>query len=568
MKKIITSTLLVAFGALLSYGSNIYLSQHTDHGAMAEKSKKPLYWVAPMDPNFKRDKPGKSPMGMDLVPVYEESGSNSQLGDVKVNSTLQSNFAIQTAVVTEGAIVKTVNTVANVEFNDDLISHIHPRVAGWIQNLEANSLGMEIKKGDRLFTFYSPDLLAAEQDYLTALRSGQRKVISAAKQRLTLMGISESEFSRLTKTKEASDNIPVYSDVDGIVSELNVREGMYINPGMDVMTIAGLSSIWLEGQLFEKQALWVKKGQEVEITFDSNPGQQFTGTVDFVDPFLDPKSRTVAVRVILDNTNNQFKPGMFANITIDAGESEKGLLIPREALIKRQNQNHVIVQTDDEHFQSMAVKSGIGDDSHVLILDGLNKGEKVVTSGQFLIDSESNIDASRLRMEGMSMAMKHDNTSENGAKTASTHGFLSAVDTDFNSLTIKHDPIPQWKWPTMTMDFELAPPLMINAVKVNQDIDFTIKRDSSENLLITQYKQAGMDYAVASGEIKGIDTDFNSLTIVHQPVAAWQWPAMTMDFELGPNLNIKDFAIGQSITFAIRRDKEMNLVITAIKTKE
>ncbi|GLS84103.1 efflux RND transporter periplasmic adaptor subunit [Paraferrimonas haliotis] len=477
-------SLVLAVGAAIGYGASIYICKPLTSALSSEKAasadsveNKPLYWVAPMDPSYKRDKPGKSPMGMDLVPVYgDKSASENGQGDVTVNSALQNNFGVKTETVTQGQIPLTIATMGNVNFNQDLVEHVHPRASGWIEQLNAKAEGQWVNKGDVLYSYYSPDLLTAQQELLTALRSANKRIIAAAKERLTLLGFSEKQLKQLLHSNRAKSVVEVYAKQSGIISKLNVRQGMYLTPATDVLTISGLDSVWIDSQVFEQQADWVDVGQTANITFDGLAGQQFTGKVDFVYPYLNPKSRTVSVRVVLDNLDHQFKPGMFANMTIDAGTTKTGFIIPRQALIKTAQGSHLVLKTDDNHFQSVAVSTGLGNADQVLVLDGLNEGDQLVVSGQFLIDSESNIDASRLRIQSPQKPMPNQ---------VHVDAVVKGVDVDFNSVTLEHQAIDQWKWPSMVMDFDVADDINLNALKEGQAINVTLERDADNNVLLT-----------------------------------------------------------------------------------
>ncbi|MBR9728307.1 efflux RND transporter periplasmic adaptor subunit [Shewanella intestini] len=366
-----------------------------------------LYWVAPMDPKYKRDKPGKSPMGMALVPVYADNDTASiqqHQGDVKIAARFQNAFALQTQIVKQGQLELQVNTFGNIDFNANLISRIHPRVAGWIENLQANAVGDNVTQGQVLFSLYSPDLLSAQQEFVSSLNLQQPTMITAAKQKLHLMGMAASQITQLAKTRQPQIKVKMLAAQTGVIAKLNIRNGMYIKPDTDLLTISGLDTVWVDAEVYSQQSALVKQQQNVTVTVDSLSNSTFTNQfpakVSYVYPFLNPQTRTLKVRIEIPNPKHILKPGMFANIHIHAGKSATGIIVPRAALIKRVGAQHVILQTDPQHFQSVAVNVVAANNKQVVVSNGINSGDTLVTSGQFLIDSESNLDAGRLRTQG------------------------------------------------------------------------------------------------------------------------------------------------------------------------
>ncbi|MEW5007640.1 MAG: efflux RND transporter periplasmic adaptor subunit [Cycloclasticus sp.] len=363
--------------------------------AAHNEEKEVLYWVAPMDPNFKRDAPGKSPMGMELVPVYQPHGTGQQLS---ISPEVQQNFSVRLAKVERSRLWRGINTVGYVDYNEARVSHIHLRTSGWIEHLATHSVGERFKKGDTLLTLYSPELVNAQQEYVQALRSGKRQLISSSGVRLAALGLTEPQIKQLRKTRKVLQAVPIYAQQDGVVSELSVRHGMYVTPANKVMSLADLSSVWLLVDVFEKQANWVTLGDVAEVSLSYQPGKIWRGRVNYIYPSLDKTTRSLKVRLVFDNPDELLKPNMFAKVKILSGAKNDILVIPTEALIRTGTQQRVIVAQAAGKFEARSVSSGIESGDYIEILSGLDEHEQVVVSGQFLIDSEASLRASLLRM--------------------------------------------------------------------------------------------------------------------------------------------------------------------------
>lgn len=363
--------------------------------ASVKKEKKLLYWVAPMDANYRRDAPGKSPMGMDLVPVYDDGEDGIT---VKISPAVENNMGVRTAMVKKDTLWRRIDTVGYVDFDENKISHVHLRIQGWIEKLLIKSEGERVKEGQLLFEVYSPELVNAQEEYLQALRSGHKGLLSASRERLEALGISKTQINQVNKTRKASQFVKIFAKQDGIVSKLNVREGMFVMPQKEVMSLADLSNIWILAEVFESQANWVKTGQSAEVKLSYLPGRVWHGEVEYIYPSLDPKTRTLKVRLRFDNKDEALKPNMFADVTIYGGAKREVISIPREALIRSGNDERVIVALGEGRFQPREVTAGIESGEYIEIIKGLTTEDKVVTSGQFLIDSEASLKASIARM--------------------------------------------------------------------------------------------------------------------------------------------------------------------------
>jgi len=367
-------------------------------GASGNGEREILYWVAPMDANYRRDEPGKSPMGMDLVPVYADE-VDVVPGTVKIDPTVVNNLGVRTARAEKGPLSRRIETVGYINFDEDTLLNVHTRVDGWIEKLAVTATGDRVEKGQLLFELYSPTLVNAQQEYLAAVRSNNTILRSASKDRLVALGVTESEISRLQKNQSPSQRVRVYADSDGVIAHLGVREGIYVTPSTEVMSVARLDRVWVHAEVFERQAAWVKPGQEAVVELDYLPGKLWRGTVDYVYPELDAKTRTLRVRIRFDNEGEHLRPNMFSRVTLFGTETVPVVHVPREALIRGGSVNRVVLSLGEGRFRSQPVEIGIESGDRVAILDGLAAGDLVVTSGQFLIDSESNIGSALSRMD-------------------------------------------------------------------------------------------------------------------------------------------------------------------------
>lgn len=404
-------------GAVATY----WLAPEVSKASMVEStssvSKEPMHWVAPMDPNFKSDKPGKSPMGMDLVPVYADSGSGKDAaGTVRISPSVVNNLGVRTGPVTKGRLPNDITTVGYVQYSEDDMAHVHPRVEGWIEKLYVKAEGEPVEKGKPLYTLYSPTLVNAQDELILALNRGNERLVDAAKERLTALNVPVSLIRQLTKTRELQRTLTVYAPTSGVIDNLNVREGMFIKPGDRVLSIAALDEVWVIGEVFERQLSSVASGNRVVMTLDYLPGRQWTGKVDYVYPEVNPKTRTARVRMRFDNTDGTLLPGMFAELDIQGDRTSRQLLVPRESVIRTGQSDRLVLALDGGAFKSVTVKVGRVGEQYAEILGGVVSGDTVVTSAQFLIDSESSKTSDFLRMSAMPAdSMDHGNMDHEGA---------------------------------------------------------------------------------------------------------------------------------------------------------
>ena len=464
--------------------------------ATVKKEKKLLYWVAPMDANYRRDKPGKSPMGMDLVPVYSEDDSESEEGEgviVKISAAVENNMGARTANVESGKLWRKIDTVGYVNFDESKVSHIHLRVDGWIEKMSISIEGDRVKKGQRLFDLYSPKLVNSMEEYVQAVKSNSQRLISASEKKLRSLGVSSKQIQALKKTRKVPQTIGIYAPQDGIVSMLMVRDGMYVKPTNRVMTLADLSSVWVLAEIFESQSEWVKLEQAADVNLSYIPGRTWEGKVDYVYPSLDAKNRTLKVRLRFDNPDELLKPNMYTSVSIYGGAKENVLSVPREALIRTGKNQRLIIAKGNGRFEQREVVAGMESGDWVEIKSGIKSGEKIVTSSQFLIDSEASMKASLSRMTSSSkneQDMKKDTEkvttmSVVGAGT----GTVISVMVEQGMLSIEHAPIESLGWPEMKMDFSTMKNVSLKGLSVGDKINFELMKSAEQYLISSISKQ-------------------------------------------------------------------------------
>jgi len=461
----------LAGGVLIS--NYTILGQKLDIGTTETKpaEKEILYWVAPMDPNFRRDEPGKSPMGMDLVPVYADESTSSvdESNAVRIGPIVEHNLGVRTSKAERRSLWRKVEATGYIGFDESRLSQINVRTEGWVQRLLVDTEGERVTKGQLLFEFYSPELVNAQKEYIQAKRRDEGRLATAARNKLLALGMAESGIQRLDETGKVSQTVEVLAPQDGIITRLNVQEGIFIKPATEVMSLADLSSVWLQAGVFESQAEWVTEAQSAEARLSYMPGEVFSGRVDYVYPVLDPVTRTLQVRLRFDNPGERMKPNMYARVTI-FGKSHPGALsIPREALIRGARFDRVVVSLGDGTYVVREVISGIESGEWVEIKSGLRPGDEVVNSAQFLIDSEASMAGSIQRLDSSGMMGRE---TDGGVVFGS--GIVKAKDAEARKIRVSHGPIEELGWAAMTMEFDVLPGVELDSIEIGQNIRFSL----------------------------------------------------------------------------------------------
>ena len=367
-------------------------------GASAPGEREPLYWVAPMDPTYRREGPGKSPMGMDLVPVFAEAGG-AAAGVIRIAPEVVNNLGVRTARVGYATLPAAIRTVGYVQYDEDRRVHIHPRVQGWIEKLYVKASGDPVTAGQPLYELYSPELVNAQEELLLALKRDNPRLVAASVDRLKALQLSPELIERLRRDRTVHQNITFFAPQGGVVDNLNIREGFFVTPGTTLMSIGVLEEVWVEAEVFERQAPLVSVGQPVTMSLDYLPGREWQGRVDYIYPSLDEKNRTLRVRLRFANEDRMLKPNMFAQVVIQAEPLEHALVVPREAVIRTGSQDRVVLALGEGRFQATEVEVGRVDEGLAEIRRGLTADDTVVVSAQFLLDSESSKGADLARMD-------------------------------------------------------------------------------------------------------------------------------------------------------------------------
>jgi Cu(I)/Ag(I) efflux system membrane fusion protein len=425
--------------------------------APAPGSKKILYWWDPMMPAYKSDKPGKSPMGMDMVPVYEggEPGGSAEPGVVTVSPAVVNNLGVRTAVVERTSLTPAVETFGSVSFDESRVSHVHVRARGWIERLQARVEGETVKSGHVLFEFFSPDVVNAASEYLRELNrrpdgGGIPDGVDIIRRKLMSLGMADRQIEEIRRTRQVPDRIQVFAPRSGVVTRLGVAEGMFVEPTMTLMSIVDHDVLWIFAEVVESQGGLVMPGMTIEARTPSQPGRVWTGTVDYVYPELRPETRTVRLRIRVENPDHALRHGMFASVRIVAPPRDSVPAIPSEALIRVGAGARVVLALGDGRFKPVPVRAGLAVGEKVEVLEGLKEGDRVVASAQFLLDSESRLSAGLARLDAPDAGVAK-------AGPIWTEATINSPPSPDRMVNLSHPPIAEIGWPAMTMYFAIDP---------------------------------------------------------------------------------------------------------------
>ena len=365
--------------------------------ASGDSAREPLYWVAPMDASYRRDGPGKSPMGMDLVPVYAEEDSDEGL--VRISPTVVNNLGVRVAEVRERELRDPVRGAGFVRYDETALVHEHPRVAGWIERLYVQSEGEQVEAGAPLYTLYSPELVSAQEELALAVRGDRPDLIAASEARLRALHIPADLIDRLRRGGAVEQTVTFRAGSSGVVDILNIREGFFVEPGTTLMQIGALDSVWVDVEVFPRFAGQLRAGLPVRMTARSLPGREWQGQVDYVYPTIDAALRTLKLRLRFDNPDRELRPNLFTEVEIDT-PPVRVLAVPQQAVIRVAGQTRVVREETTGAYRSVPVHLGRSIGPWREVLHGLSAGDRVVTSAQFLLDSESSRSAEFARMDG------------------------------------------------------------------------------------------------------------------------------------------------------------------------
>ena len=465
---------LGVLGVLLVQRALLPVAEHPAAAAgTAAAERQPLYWVAPMDPNYRRDRPGKSPMGMDLVPVYADDAAGGAEGVVTISPDVVNKLGVRTAVAARRVLQAEISTVGYVRFDEDKLVHIHPRLEGWIDRLYVKAQGDPVEAGQPLYDLYSPALVNAQEEMVLALERNSERLIAASQERLQALQVPASLIARLRRQRRVQQTVTFFAPQAGVIDNLNIREGFYVQPGTTLMSIGALDEVWVEAEVFERQAALVAVRTPVTMTLDYLPGRRWEGQVDYVYPALNANNRTVVVRMRFDNADRALKPNMFAQVAIHAQRGGEALVVPREALIRTGSMDRAVLSLGDGRFQAVAVTAGRMDDVSVEILRGLREGDEVVTSAEFLIDSESSNTADFGRMNHAQSDARPD--------AVWVEATIDGVMAGHRMLKVTHVPIEVWRWPRMTMDLLVTDEVDIAGLRPGMTVHLQIRRSGEDH---------------------------------------------------------------------------------------
>ncbi|WP_367986553.1 efflux RND transporter periplasmic adaptor subunit [Vibrio sp. NTOU-M3] len=553
MKTMQVATIALLIGGAIGFGANTFINGHNmttmANADSSSASNEPLYWVAPMDPNYKRDKPGKSPMGMDLIPVYAEdlAGENDKPGTVKIDPAVENNLGVKTASVTSAQLSPRIETVGYIAFDESLLWQTNVRVAGWVEKLYINAVGEQVRRGDVLFTLYSPELVKAQEELLNAYRTGRSGLVKGATERLVSLGVDRAQIKQIVKRGKASQTIEVKALADGVIASLNIREGGYLSPAQAVISAGPLEEVWVDAEVFERQAHWINAGSKATMTLDALPGKQWVGAVDYVYPILDPSTRTLRVRLKFTNPDGALKPNMFANIALQPVSKQSVLTIPKASVIRSGGMTRVVLAQGNGKYRSARIEVGREAGDKIEVLQGLTEQDRVVTSAHFMLDSESSQSADLSRINGI----------EPPAETVWAKGEITDIMADHGMLTINHQPVPKWDWPGMTMNFNASKTLDISSLTKGQAIEFEMQKTPDGQYEVVDFKADDSIITPeiwVTGDISMLMADFGMITLSHLPVAEWNWDAGEMNFSVGEEVDLSGFQEGQKVRFLISKN--------------
>jgi Cu(I)/Ag(I) efflux system membrane fusion protein len=411
-----------------------------------------IYYHDPMVPSSQFDKPAKSPfMDMMLVPVYAQSEADQ--GSVIVSPRIQQNLGLRTALVTKGTLSPTVSAVGSIAFNERDQAIIQARATAYVERLYVRATLDRVSKGQPLVDLYVPDWVAAQEEFLAIQRmqgNDLTSLVDAARQRMRQVGMSDEQISRIAINGKVDARITLTAPIGGVVVELLVRDGMTVMPGATLFRINGLSTVWANAEIPESQAALVRPGVKVQARSPALPGTTFDGKVQALLPEVNPATRTLKARLELANPGARLVPGMLVSMQLMAARNDKVLRIPTEALIQTGTRSVVMLAEDNGRFQPVNVEVGIETDGQTEIKRGLQAGQRVVVSSQFLIDSEASLKGVEGRLNALPPA-----AAANMAPRYQTEAKVEAMSKD--AITLSHGPIPALKWGSMTMEFKPPP---------------------------------------------------------------------------------------------------------------
>jgi Cu(I)/Ag(I) efflux system membrane fusion protein len=384
----------------------------------APEDRKVLFYRNPMNPAITSPVPAQDEMGMDYIPVYAErhTGADSApAGTVTIDPVTVQNMGVRTARAARQTLGREVRAAGRVSYDEEQLARLHPKTEGWIKQLFIDKTGERVRQDASLLSLYSPKLVTSQQEYLLALnnlavlekspyeeiRKGAEQLVSSARERLELLDVPEHQIRELERSRKVKKDLHIHSPFDGVVIRIGAREGQYVTPSTELYRLADLSRVWVLADVFENEVSWIRPGDPVEISLAAVPGRVFHGRVGYIYPYAEAKTRTIKVRLVFDNADRLLKPDLFADVTIHARRKVDAVVIPAEAVVRSGEREQVYVVRAPGKFEPRTIRTGVSAAGMVQVLEGVAPGEEVVTSGEFLIDSESKLrEATAKMLEG------------------------------------------------------------------------------------------------------------------------------------------------------------------------
>jgi Cu(I)/Ag(I) efflux system membrane fusion protein len=379
-----------------------------------KKEPEILFYRNPMNPAITSPVPAQDEMGMDYIPVYAEEKTDTRdpAGTVRIDPVTEQNIGVRTAMVEKQTLSHTIRTVGRVAYDEERMARLHPKTEGWIEELFIGKTGEQVKRDTILLNIYSPQLVTSQQEYLLALKSlqvlkdspyedirrGAEEMVQTSRERLELLDVPEHQIRELEKSRKIKKNLHIHSPFRGVVLKIGAREGQFVTPMTELYMLADLSKVWVFADIYEDELPWVQVGDEVTMQLTGIPGRTFTGHLTYIYPYAESKTRTIKVRLEFKNPDLLLKPDMYANVTILAKSQQDAVVIPSEAVVRSGMREQIFVVRSPGKFEPREVKLGVSSGGLVQILDGVAPGEEVVTSSQFLIDSESKLREATAKM--------------------------------------------------------------------------------------------------------------------------------------------------------------------------
>ncbi|TCV89054.1 efflux RND transporter periplasmic adaptor subunit [Sulfurirhabdus autotrophica] len=456
------------------------VEKSTQNSPSEKADRKALYWYDPMVPNQHFDNPGKSPfMDMELVAQYADEGGSGASG-VRIDPMLTQNTGVKFAMVETGKLEQDVEAVASLGFNERLVAIVQSRTGGIVERVYALAPNDIIAAGAPLVDVRVPEWYGAQAEYIALKKSGDTSIVGAALGRLQQLGMSKAQISRMEKLGKPLEIVTISSPLSGVLLEVNVREGMIVTPGQMLTKINGLSSVWLEAEVPESQSSEIAVGKSVSAKFTAWPEQAIEGRVTALLPELNRETRTIRVRMEFPNPNEKLRPGMYARVSINNATSHNRLLVPSAAIIATGKRNLVIVADENNRYHPAEVEVGREGNGKTEILSGLNEGEKVIASGQFMIDSEASLKGVLARMESQKKT--------SASPVHEAHGKVEELSAD--DITISHGPVPSIGWGAMTMSFNITDKKLAKGIKAGDIVNFSF-HESDTGMNIDHIEKSG-----------------------------------------------------------------------------